>query len=39
MVDKVVSVRVDRIGKAIGVMTNDTMMQLSRALSVWLGIA
>ncbi len=39
MVDKAVSVRVDRIGRAIGILSDDAMIQVTRALSVWLGIA
>lgn len=39
MVDKAVSVRVDRIGKSVGQLTDDAMTQVTRALSVWLGIA
>jgi mRNA interferase MazF len=39
MVDKVVSVRAERIGKAIGRASDETMIGVSRALAVWLGIA
>jgi mRNA interferase MazF len=39
MVDKVVSVRADRIGKAVGRVGDETMIGVSRALAVWLGIA
>jgi mRNA interferase MazF len=39
MVDKATSVRADRIGKTIGRVGDDTMIGVSRALAVWLGIA
>ncbi len=39
MVDKLTSVRRDRIGKVIGQLSDDTMIRVTRALSVWLGIA
>lgn len=39
MVDKVISVPRARIGKVIGRLPDDTMIRVTRALSVWLGIA
>lgn len=39
MVDKVFSVRTDRVGKTIGRVGDDTMIAVGRALAVWLGIA
>lgn len=39
MVDKVTSVRRDQFGKIIGQLSDDTMIRVTRALSVWLGIA
>jgi len=39
MVDKIISVRADRIGKTIGRVGDDTMISIGRALAVWLGIA
>jgi len=39
MADKVISVRRDRVGKAIGHLPDDTMIRVARALAVWLGIA
>jgi mRNA interferase MazF len=39
MVDKIFTVRGDRIGKTIGRVNDDTMIAVGRALSVWLGLA
>lgn len=39
MVDKIISVRTDRIGKTIGRVSEDTMIGVGRALAVWVGIA
>ena len=39
MVDKVISVPRARIGKVIGRLPDDTMIRVTRAFSVWLGIA
>jgi mRNA interferase MazF len=39
MVDKIFSVRADRVGKTIGRVGDDTMITVGRALAVWLGIA
>jgi mRNA interferase MazF len=39
MVDKPMSIRRDRIAKAIGRLDDDTMLRVSRALAVWMGIA
>lgn len=39
MVDKATSVRRDRVGKIIGQLSDDTMIRVTRALSVWMGIA
>jgi mRNA interferase MazF len=39
MVDKVISVRTDRVGKTIGRVGDDTMIGVGRALAVWVGIA
>lgn len=39
MVDKVFSVRRDRVGKTIGRVNEDTMVIVGRALAVWLGFA
>ena len=39
MVDKILSVRTDRVGKTIGRVTDDTMIAVGRSLAVWLGIA
>lgn len=39
MVDKVISVPRARIGKVIGRLPDDTMIRVTRALSVWLGVA
>lgn len=39
MVDKIISVPRAKIGKVIGRIGDDTMIRVTRALSVWLGIA
>lgn len=39
MVDKVTTVRRDRLGQAIGHLEEDSMLRVSRSLLVWLGIA
>ncbi len=39
MVDKPTSIRRERIGKLIGRLDDDTMLRVSRALAVWMGIA
>lgn len=39
MVDKVTSVRRDRLGDVIGKLGNDPMLRVTRALAVWIGIA
>lgn len=39
MVDKVISIRRDRIAKPIGRLDDDTLLRVSRALAVWMGIA
>lgn len=39
MVDKVITVPREKIGKVIGNLGDDTMIRVSRAMAVWLGIA
>jgi mRNA interferase MazF len=39
MVDKIISVRRERVSNVIGRLGDDTMLRVSRALAVWLGIA
>lgn len=39
MVDKIISVRRERIGKTIGRLGDDLMIRVARAQSVWLGLA
>lgn len=39
MIDKVTTVRRDRIGQTIGELENDILMRVNRALALWLGIA
>jgi mRNA interferase MazF len=39
MVDKVTTVRRTRIGSTIGHIEDDTLLRLSRALALWVGIA
>ncbi len=39
MIDKVTTVRRDRIGQRIGELENEMNLKVSRALALWLGIA
>jgi mRNA interferase MazF len=39
MVDKLTTVRRERIGAAIGELEPDSMTRVNRALALWLGIA
>lgn len=39
MVDKVMTVRRDRVGKPVGRLDADEMLRVSRTLALWLGIA
>lgn len=39
MVDKVTTVRRDRIAQTIGHLSDDLMLRISRALTLWLGMA
>jgi mRNA interferase MazF len=39
MVDKVTSVRREKIGPAIGELEPETVARVNRALALWLGIA
>ena len=39
MVDKVMTVRRDRVGQAIGQINPDTLVEVERCLAVFLGIA
>lgn len=39
MVDKAISVRRERIGSVVGRLSEDLMLRVTRALSVWVGIA
>jgi mRNA interferase MazF len=39
MVDKLTSVRRERIGATIGALEPDTLARVNRALALWLGIA
>ena len=38
MVDKVTTVRRERIGKTSGSVEDDTMVRANRALALWLGL-
>ncbi len=38
MVDKLTTVRRDRVGSTIGRLEDDTMLRVARALALWLGI-
>ena len=39
MVDKVTTVRRERLGQTIGRLEDDVMLRVSRALALWFGIA
>jgi mRNA interferase MazF len=39
MVDKVTTVRRDRLGQAIGRLEDETILRVNRALMLWFGIA
>ena len=39
MVDKVTTVRRQRLGQPIGRLEDDVMLRVSRALALWFGIA
>ena len=39
MVDKVITVRRQRLGQTIGRLEEDVMLRVSRALALWFGIA
>ena len=39
MIDKLTTVRRDRIGATIGDLEPDTLTRVNRALALWLGIA
>lgn len=39
MIDKITTVRRDRIGKKIGELENETLLRVNRALALWFGIA
>ena len=39
VVDKLTSVRRERIGAVIGALEPDTLIRINRALALWLGIA
>lgn len=38
-VDKIMTIRVDRIGAVLGRVDDDTLVGVNRALAVWIGIA
>ncbi len=39
MIDKVTTVRRDRIARLVGTLEDDKMLRVTRALALWLGIA
>ncbi len=39
MVDKIVSMKREKIGEAFGRLDDETMLRVNRALAVWLGVA
>lgn len=39
MVDKIVSVRRDKLGQVIGRIEDENILRVNRALAVWVGLA
>ncbi len=39
MVDKIVSMKREKIGEVFGRLDDETMLRVNRALTVWLGVA
>ena len=39
MVDKIVSMKREKIGEAFGCLDDETLLRVNRALAVWLGVA
>ena len=39
MVDKIVSMKREKIGEAFGRLDDETLLRVNRALTVWLGVA
>ncbi len=39
MVDKVTTVKRDKVGKAIGRIGDETMVRVNRAIALWFGLA
>jgi mRNA interferase MazF len=39
MIDKLVTVRRDKVGKRIGVIDDETLQRMTRSLALWLSIA
>ncbi|MBS0522927.1 MAG: type II toxin-antitoxin system PemK/MazF family toxin [Proteobacteria bacterium] len=38
MVDKIVTVRRERVGKAVGALDSDTMARVGRSIALWLEL-
>jgi mRNA interferase MazF len=39
MIDKVMTVRIEKIGRAFGQLDDTTMLEVNRALALFLGVA
>jgi mRNA interferase MazF len=39
MVDKIIAVRRDKVGKTVGRLDDGTMVRVNRAIGLWLGLA
>ncbi|TVR58732.1 MAG: hypothetical protein EA420_16830 [Candidatus Competibacteraceae bacterium] len=39
MVDKIISMKREKIGAAFGRLDDETLLRVNRALTVWLGVA
>jgi mRNA interferase MazF len=39
MIDKITTVKRDRVGNKIGYVNNATMLRVNRAIALWFGLA
>ncbi len=39
MVDKIISMKREKIGAAFGRLDDETLLRVNRAMAVWLGVA
>lgn len=38
MIDRIVSLKRERMGQVVGRLDDDTMLRVNRALALWLGM-